>query len=269
MRQLSTDEDRVSKSLYRLGRLQAARVLLRGSKVRTKAVNTVIIMVSVVAVDTPLGSVKRLFTKMSSIGVFVTGTAFFAAVQLLALPMAVMVLTFILSAGVFGRGFANWIVSRIDREEPLIHIIVKDAQEAHEVISEVLRLDHRGPHDNSVEEAEAGGRLIQVEIGGHVFIRRRRVAYRSPWHVRVWGIMASPYDLRKVGEIHYDDNSMGYEPIPFGKNNTTYSPAESTTYQPTSQVSPVPFQPQTAHASQTPYQPLSPVPSVPPMSQTQ
>ena len=212
MEQLPANEDKVSRSLSRLSRLQAATVLIRGSRVQTRAVNTVMIMVSVVATEKPLGSLRRLMTKMSSIGVFVTGTAFFAAVQLLALPMAILVLTLILAAGVFGRGFANWIVTRIDQEEPLVHIIVKDTQEAHTVISKILELDSRGGlvETDLAEEGRKGGRLLQVEIGGHVFIRRRRVAHRSSWHVKTWGIMASPFDLRKVGLII---NDYGFGPL--------------------------------------------------------
>ncbi len=109
---------------------------------------------------------------MSSIGVFVTGTAFFTAVQLLALPMAVMVLTFTLAAGVFGRGFANWIVTRVDGEEPLIHIIVKDAREAHQVISRILELDHQtmpegGPSVSVVgEDAGNHGAPVRSAEGG-------------------------------------------------------------------------------------------------------
>lgn len=153
-----------------------------------------------VAHESTFNSVTRLIAKMSSIAVFVTGTAFFASVQLLALPMSIMVMTFILCAGVFGRGFANWIVTRIDREEPLIHIIVKDAREAHEVISRILELDHPSPHDGGgVETGDSSGRLVQVEIGGHIFVKHRRVAKRSSLWVKMLGIMASPYDLRRVG----------------------------------------------------------------------
>ena len=236
MDQLSTREESVTRSLHRLARLRAARVIHRGSTIKTQAVNTVIIMVSIVAHDNPLSSVKRLFTKMSSIAVFVTGTAFFAAVQLLALPMAVMVLTFILAAGVFGRGFANWIVTRIDREEPLIHIIVKDSLEAHEVISAILELDHQIPElkvegeqedktdGEIVEDEETINRLVQVEIGGHIFIKHRRVAYRSPWIVRIWGIMANPYDLRRLGENGLESEySTRYEPGWFDKGTTSPS----------------------------------------------
>lgn len=219
MNQLSTSEESVSRSLQRLGRLRAGRVIHKGSRVKTQAVNTVIIMVSVVAHDSTFRSVKRLVTKMSSLGVFVTGTAFFAAVQLLALPMAVMVLTFILAAGVFGRGFANWIVTRIDREEPVIHIIVKDAKEAHQVISRILELDDKDLPDEYAMTDDKARRLIQIEIGGHVFVKHRRVAHRSRWHVLVWGIMADPFDLRHIGEDALDTEHHRYEPLSKGVTN--------------------------------------------------
>ena len=124
-----------------------------------------------VAHGNPLSSVKPLFTKMSSIGVFVTGTAFFTAVSLLALPMAVMVLTFILAASVFGRSFTNWIVTSIDRGEPLIHIIAKDPKEVHQVILRVLELDHHVEPNRAFERNGMPGWLVQIGIGGHVFIR--------------------------------------------------------------------------------------------------
>ena len=155
----------------RLGRLQAGRELFKGSMMEMKAVNTVIMMASVVAHDNPLRSVKRLSTKMSSIRVFVTGKAFSAAVQLLTLPMVVMVLTFVLAARVFGRGFANRIVTSIDREEPAIHIIMKDLKEVHQVILRVLELDHHVEPNRAFEQNGMPGWLVQIEIGGHVFIR--------------------------------------------------------------------------------------------------
>lgn len=227
MNQLSTSEESVSRSLQRLGRLRAGRVIHKGSRVKTQAVNTVIIMVSVVAHESTFRSVKRLVTKMSSLGVFVTGTAFFAAVQLLALPMAVMVLTFILAAGVFGRGFANWIVTRIDREEPVIHIIVKDAKEAHQVISRILELDDKDLPDEYAMTDDKARRLIQIEIGGHVFVKHRRVAHRSRWHVLVWGIMADPFDLRHIGEDALDTDHHRYEPLSKGVTNISTSSVRS------------------------------------------
>lgn len=179
---------------------------------KTQAMNTVIIMVSIVTTNNPIDSIIRLFTKMSSIGVFVTGTAFFAAVQLLA------------AAGVFGRGFANWIVSRIDREEPLIQIIVKDAGEAHQFMSRILELDHHNNSNEATEEGErSSARLVQVEIGGHIFIKHRLVAHRSPWHVRIWGITANPCDLWQVGENCFGNVGMEYRPDHFGKSATCYT----------------------------------------------
>lgn len=169
---------------------------------------------------------------MSSIGVFVTGTAFPAAVQLLALLMAVMVLTFFLAAGEFGRGFANWIVSRIDREEPLIYVIVKDAGEAHQVISRTLELDYYSNLNEATEQGErSSASLVQVEIEGYVFIKHRWVAHRSPWHVRIWGIMANPFDLRQDGEDCFENVGMEYRPDQFGKSATSYTSPSPSSYQ--------------------------------------
>ena len=57
-----------------------------------------------------------------------------------------------------------------------------------------------------------------------MFIKHRRVAHRSPWHVRIWGIMASPVDLRKVGEDWLDHHACNnkYPGDHFGnKSNAT------------------------------------------------
>ena len=228
MDQLSGHEDSISRSLHRLSRLRAGRVLFKGSRVHTQPVNTVIVMISMIAKDNHLDSVVRLCTKMSSIGVFVTGTAFFASAQLLALPMAVMVITFILAAGVFGRGFANWIVTRIDREEPMIHVIVKDPKEAHDVIAGILDLDHERPLNPN--EGDKSGRQVQIEMDGHVFIKKRRVGHRSPLHVKIKGILANPFDLRKVGEDRLDYDEPKFESNPFAKMSTSYTSPSPASY---------------------------------------
>ena len=233
MSQLQSHEDSISRSLHRLSRLRAGRVIMKGSRVHTNAVNTVMVMISMVAKDNHLDSVIRLCTKMSSIGVFVTGTAFFASAQLLALPMAVMVITFILAAGVFGRGFANWIVTRIDREEPMIHVIVKDPREAHDVIAGILGLDDQSPLQTSDQQdgdGDKSGRQVQVEIEGHVFIKKRRVGHRSPLHVKVKGILAKPFDVRSVAEDRLDYDDTKYEPSQFAKMSTSYTSASPASY---------------------------------------
>ena len=167
----------IRTALNQLSTLKAATLTMRGSQQYTRPRNTVLIMVSVV--DSPgeqrLSSLWRLLSKACSIAIFVTGTAFFASVQLLALPMAVMVLVLVLSAGVFGRAIASWIVNGVEKSEPMLHVIANTTDEACRIIARILTLDQH------LQLEEGGGvRNLQVEIQGHVFVGSRRVAKRSP-----------------------------------------------------------------------------------------
>jgi hypothetical protein len=148
-------------------------------------------MVSIVG-NGKFASLWRLLSKSISIAVFVTGTAMFASVTLVSLPMAVMVLTLVLSAGVFSRAIAGWLVRRVSEKEPMIHVIVNSEDEANHAICRILKIEI------------ANGPDIQVEINGHVFVNGRRVASRSPWHVAILGVLANPYDLRRA------DSSPGH-----------------------------------------------------------
>lgn len=183
----------VTHVLRQLGSLRAGTVILRGSQQYTRPRNAVLIMVSVVKdSDALVGALLRLFSKCASIATFVTGTAFFASVQLLAGPVAVMTLTLVLAAGVFSRAITGWIVQGVNKTEPMLHVIVNSTQEAQHVIARILSLDE------GVQVCEDEVRKIQVEIGGHVFVQQRRVAKRTPWYLRVFGVLAEPFDLRKV-----------------------------------------------------------------------
>ena len=185
----------VSHVLHDLGCLKAATLDFHGSQQYTRPRNAVLVMVSVIHNEgRSLRSVWQLLSKCTSIGTFVTGTAFFASVQLLALPMAVMTLTLVLAAGVFSRAVTGWIVSSVNKTEPMLHVIVNSTQEAQLVIARVLALNERGEG----EVREDNVRKIQVELGGHVFVEQRRVAHRSPWHVSVLGVFSKPFDLRNV-----------------------------------------------------------------------
>lgn len=187
--------DSINHGLQQLASLKAGIVTFHGSQQYTRPRNAVLIMVSVINNgDERLGSLLRLFSKCTSIATFVVGTAFFASVQLLALPIAVMALTLVLAAGVFSRAITGWIISGVNQTEPMLHVIVNSTEEAQLVIKRVLSLDeHTGfqVRDNEV-------RKIQVEIGGHVFVEQRRVAHRTPWHVRILGVLSEPFDLRKI-----------------------------------------------------------------------
>ena len=139
-------------------------------------------------------SILRLVSKCTSIATFVTGTALFASVQLLALPVATMTLTLVHGAGVLGRAITGWIVSGVSKTKPLIHVIVNTTQEAQHVIARILSLDDYGREEIGGNEA----RKVQVELGGHVFVSQRRVGYRSPWNIKTLGVLAEPFDLREV-----------------------------------------------------------------------
>lgn len=199
--QLENPDGTAKEVLDQLASLRAGTATLRGSKEYTRSRNTVLVMVSVATeCQGRIRSLMRLVCKCLSIATFVTGTALFASVELLALPVAVMTLTLILAAGVFGRAITGWIVSGISKTEPLIHVVVNTTQEAQHVIARILSLDNY----DSQETGEKEVRKIQVELGGHVFVSQRRVGHRSKWHLKTLGVLAEPFDVRTV---HYSETS--------------------------------------------------------------
>lgn len=207
---LQNSNVKASHVLHQLASLKAGTATLRGSKQYTRPRNAILVIVSVaIQSQSPYRSFLRLLSKCASIAAFVTGTALFASVQLLGLPVAVMTLTLILAAGIFGRAISGWMVSGVDETEPLIHVIVNTTQEAHHVISQILRLDqceetHEEKARNSQETGEKKVRKIQVELRGHVFVDQQRVGHRSRWYVNALGVLAEPFDLRKVHQASTD-----------------------------------------------------------------
>jgi len=177
-----SEPENVGTALRQLYTMPAAKVSFSGSTQFTQSRNAVLVMVSVVG-SAKLASFWRLLSKSVSIAVFITGTAMFASVTLVALPMAVLVLTLVLSAGVFSRAIAGWLVRRVAEKEPMIHVIVNSEEEANHAVCCILKLK------------SADGADVQVEIGGHIFVNGRRVATRSRWHVALLGVLANPYDL--------------------------------------------------------------------------
>lgn len=179
----------IGRALTQLSTIPAAKVHFWGSTQPTETRNAVLVMISVVG-SRPGASFWRLMSKTFSIGVFITGTALFASSTLVAMPMAVMALTLVLSAGVFGRAIAGWMVRRVADEEPMIHVIVNSEDEANKAICCILKL------------SSADGAHVQVEIRGHVLVNGRRVASRRRWHVSTFGVLASPYDLLRAQDHH-------------------------------------------------------------------
>ena len=109
-------ETKVRRALSQSPTLNAAVVENKGSWQPTEPRNSVIVLLSIVnkAQEGEEGErayiqLLKLFSKAASITVFVCGTAIFASVTLLALEAAIMILTIILSAGIFGRALAGWV----------------------------------------------------------------------------------------------------------------------------------------------------------------
>ncbi|KAL8751115.1 MAG: hypothetical protein Q9199_006636 [Rusavskia elegans] len=195
---LDKPEDSVNRVLQGLASLKAGTATIQGSRQHTRPRNAVLVIVSVVGHgDQRIRSLLRLLSKFTSIATFVTGTALFGSVQLHALPTAVFVLTLVLAAGVYGRAITGWIVQGVSKTRPLIYVIVNSTHEAQIVIREILSLDEYGTDDKE-DPDETEIRKLQVELHGHVFIKQRRVAHRTPWNLRTWGVLARPYDLRRV-----------------------------------------------------------------------
>ena len=182
-------EAQVRRSLTQSPTLNAATVENWGSWISNEAPNSVIVLLSIVGdMEEGKGGERRwtqflkLFSKGASITVFVCGTAIFASVTLLALEAAIMILTITLSSGIFGRALAGWMVSRISRDEPLIHVIASEKEE-YQIIGELL----------------CSNEGHQIEIGGQVFVNRQRVCERRlKYYVPMLGIDAKPYNLKKI-----------------------------------------------------------------------
>ena len=185
------ESETVGRQLTQLYTIPAAKVTFLGSTQFTETRNAVLVMISVVG-STPFASFWRLLSKSVSIAVFITGTALFASATLVSLPMAVMALTLVLSAGVFGRAIAGWMVRRVADEEPMIHVIVNTRDEANGSICQILKLHW------------ADRAYVQVEIDGHVFVNGRRVGRRTKWHVAILGVLAKPYDLLRARDKSED-----------------------------------------------------------------
>ncbi|KAI4259739.1 MAG: hypothetical protein L6R42_004428 [Xanthoria sp. 1 TBL-2021] len=116
---LDKPEDSVNCVLQGLASLKAGTATIQGSRQHTRLRNAVLVVISVVGHgDQRIRSLLRLLSKCTSIATFVTGTSLFASVQLLALPMAVFVLTLVLAAGVNGRAITSWIVQGVSKTEP-------------------------------------------------------------------------------------------------------------------------------------------------------
>lgn len=81
----------------------------------------------------------RLMSKLVSVATFVGSTSLFASSTLLQIQPAIIVMTLVLCAGIFGRVTAMWISAVIMRERPVLHRIVKTKKDADIFIEAILK----------------------------------------------------------------------------------------------------------------------------------
>lgn len=190
---------------HQFGSLRAGNVTLYGSAVKTKSRNSLLVMVSVVTHgQNQLRTLSRLFSKVVSIATFVTGTVLFASTLLLAAPVAVLVVTIILAVGILSRAITAWIVSGVSKTEPLLHVIVDSTEEAQNMVASILSVDADRDDEGGESDKMEHHRGIQVELNGHVFVNQKRVHTRTTldkWWVQLLGILAEPFDLRRVAQV--------------------------------------------------------------------
>lgn len=151
----------------------------------------------------------RSLSKITSLAVFIVGTACFASAQLLSIAMATFVLTCVLGAGVFGRAITSWIVSGIETADPMVHYVAENDKEAHYVLTQLFMI---GTVEGSGTDARP--EQVQVELHGNVFLDRRRIKSRSPWPARMLGILNAPYDLRKSVHNGFDNSGNPVRNVP-------------------------------------------------------
>lgn len=195
------ETENVKTALKQLKSFKTGTVKFTGrQQSRADAINTLFVQVSVTSHS---HNWRRTFTrslsKITSIAVFIVGTACFASAQLLSIAIATFILTCVLGAGVFSRAITSWIVAGIETADPMLHFVADEDEEAYYVLARLFMI-------NLDDTAKPTKRKVQVELGGNIFVDRRRITTRSPWPARFLGILTSPYDVaRAVYKTKEDD----------------------------------------------------------------
>lgn len=124
----------------------------------------------------------RLFFRAGSIVCYVFATSVFAAVTLLAMPMAQMVLTVIVGSGFFSRAVVQKMVKTVYDERPVVHLIAGDKRTADRMLADVMR--------TGLEPEDAASSYV-FEVNGKLWIGQVCVGVTKRWKRWVFGVMAS------------------------------------------------------------------------------
>ena len=128
----------------------------------------------------------QIFPNLVSIIIFVFASSIFAAVTLLALPMAQMILVLVVGSAIISRALVRRIVLSIQKQRKFLCIIVTTEAEAEEVLAVVFSLQRSDAFTH------------QIEINGNIFIDGVRITSRTSWTRRVLGLMAHPHDMERI-----------------------------------------------------------------------
>ncbi|KAF6807105.1 hypothetical protein CSOJ01_08372 [Colletotrichum sojae] len=123
----------------------------------------------------------RLFFRAGSIVCYVFATSVFAAVTLLAMPMAQMVLTVIVGSGFFSRAVVQKMVKTVYDERPVVHLIAEDKRTADRMLADVMR--------TGLEPEDASSSYV-FEVDGKLWIRQVCVGVTKRWKRWLFGVMA-------------------------------------------------------------------------------
>ncbi|KAI4124993.1 MAG: hypothetical protein LQ341_007012 [Variospora aurantia] len=113
----------------------------------------------------------------------------------MSVSVVLMILSLVLSAGVWGRVTAMWIASQMNKvSDPVLHTVVRERLDAAGHMEEILKIPG-----------------LIGETGGHVIINGHSIKRRNPWFSAATyiGLLAAPYDITKSAIFTQPDLTMG------------------------------------------------------------
>lgn len=170
-----------------------SRVTIAASEPYTSQRTCFYVVVSKEGVS-PSHALIRIFSKAGSVAVFAFGTTLFASATPMSVSITLMVLSLVLSSGVFGRVVAMWIAAEMNRyNEPVLHAVVQTRADAADHVQWLLALPG-----------------LVIEMHGHVICNGRSVHRRNEWLSRskYIGLLAPPFDITKLASRVQPLNSV-------------------------------------------------------------
>ncbi|KAI8210187.1 hypothetical protein K4K52_012619 [Colletotrichum sp. SAR 10_76] len=108
----------------------------------------------------------RLFFRAGGLTCYVFATSVFAAVTLLAMPMAQMVLMVIVGSGFFSRAVVQKMVKTMYQEKPVMHLIAADEQTADRMLTDIMQMKGDTARSSSSYVFEVDGKLWIQQVTG-------------------------------------------------------------------------------------------------------